>query len=228
MRQLRPYVLRLCKWPALTIGITLAWSVTWWRAGDSINEVAALWVLRIAGVLVVVAAAFVWDDPAFDLTQSASGARRLLLPVRVAVATVTVLLGFLPAMFAVWRYIDAAVIWGVALELGVVFVVLSGVALWLQSTWRLLEPAQYLVLLIVAIGVYEQATLGRWPLLAGPGPEWQAAHARWAVVGLAGVALLAWQLRDPAARPIRRVVALPGAGVTSRGEHPTPRDRSVR
>ena len=215
-----PYLPRLCRWPALATGVALVWALTWWRAGDVSTELEALWLVRIAAAVVVVTATFALDDPSFDVTRACVGTRRLLMPTRLGVGYLSVVLGLVPAGFVVGDQLTGEAWWGLLLEVVTLAVVVCGFALLLQRRWRFFEPAQFMVFVVVLIGLYEQLTVGRWPLLAPPGEAWQGAHARWLLVGAVGLALMATQLRDPASVRWRTVFSgQRGAGVASRREH---------
>lgn len=216
------YLPRLCRWQALAIGIVLAWALTWWRAGDVTTEVNALWLMRIVVAGAAVAATFALDDPSFDVTRPSVGARHLLMPARLAVVAATVVIGVIPAGFAMGNLLASSTWWGLTLEAASVCVVVCGVSLLLQRRWRFAEPAQFVVLVVLLFGLYEQMTLGRWPLLATPGDAWGDSRVRWLVVGGVGLLLLVTQLRDPASGRWRAMFDRTGAGVASRREHASP------
>jgi hypothetical protein len=222
MTNLASYLPRLCRWPALAIGVSLAWALTWWCAGDVTTELGALWLMRFVAAVVVVAAAFALDDPSFDVTHSCVGVRRVLMPARFGVVCVAVVAGLVPAGVVVGDLLTGDTWRGLLLEVVSLAAVVCGVALLLQRRWRFFEPAQFVVFVVLLLGVYEQLTVGKWPLLAAPGAAWDDAHVRWLVVCGVGVALVATQLRDPASGPWRRVFSTSNAGVASRREHASP------
>lgn len=215
------YLPRLCRWPVLAGGAALAWALTWWRAGDVIDEVGATWLMRFVIVVGCLSAAFTLDDPSRNMTEPLVRTRRSLVVGRLAVAAGVVAAGTLPAALVVGGRLSGAVAWGLVLEAGGVLALLVGLSLTLQRRWQITEPAQYLVLGVLLIGVADQLTAGRWPLLVGPGEQWADAHVRWAVLSAAALAVVGWQLRDPASpAPIRS--RRRGAGVASRRDHATP------
>lgn len=198
------YLPRLCRWPALALGVTFAWALTWWPTADITTAVGAVWLIRSAVVVGVIAALFALDDPSRNVTEPAVGARRWLVPVRLVAASFVVALAAAPTVVATGHLVTSAVLWGLALEAAAMLSLLTGVALTLQRRLQVAEPAQYAALGVLLLAVADFITAGRWPLLVWPGPAWASAHGRWALVAAAGVALCAWQLRDPAARPILR------------------------
>ena len=222
MTDLGSYLPRLCRWPALAIGVGLAWALTWWRAGDVTTELEALWLMRFVVSVVVVAAAFALDDPSFDVTRPCVGVRRVLMPARFGFLAGTVVIGVVPAGVVVGDLLTGDTWRGLLLEAVSLAAVVCGIALLLQRRWRFFEPAQFVVFAVLLFGVYEQLTVGKWPLLAAPGAAWDAAHVRWLVVCGVGVALAAAQLRDPATSSWRRVFSASNAGVASRREHASP------
>ena len=219
MTNLASYLPRLCRWPALAVGVGLAWALTWWRAGDVTTELEALWLLRFAAAVVVVAATFALDDPSFDVTRACVGARRSLMPARFGAVFLAVVIGLVPAGVVVGDLLTGETWRGLLLEVVSLAAVICGVALLLQRRWRFFEPAQFVVFVVLLFGLYEQLTVGQWPLLAAPGAGWDDAHMRWLAVCGVGVALVAAQLRDPASSPWRRVLSSSNAGVASRREH---------
>jgi hypothetical protein len=220
-KPLMRYLPRLCRWQVLVGGVTIAWALTWWRTGDVIDEVGAMWLLRLVVVVGCLAAVFALDDPSRNMTEPLVETRRSLVVGRLTVAIGVVAVAMLPAVLAVGGRLSSAVAWGLALEAIGVLSLLCGLSLTLQRRWRITEPAQYLALSVLLIGVADQVTAGRWPLLAGPGEQWADAHVRWAVLAVAAVAVVGWQLRDPASPALTRGRRR-GAGVASRRDHATP------
>jgi hypothetical protein len=196
------YLPRLCRWPVLAGGALVAWALTGWRAGDVTTEVGALWLLRFVVVVGCLTAVFALDDPARNMTDPLVATRRSLVSGRLVVAVGVVAVATLPAALAVGEFLTDAVAWGLVLEAFGVLALLCGLSLVLQRRWRITEPAQYLALVVLFIGVADQMTAGRWPLLAGPGGQWADAHVRWAVLAAVAVAVVGWQMRDPASRGV--------------------------
>jgi hypothetical protein len=133
-----------------------------------------------------------------------------------------VVVALVPVCIAVGDELSGTVWCGLLLEVIALGALTSGVALLLQRRWRFFEPAQFVVFIVLIVGLYEQLTVGRWPLLAAPGGQWADAHWRWVAIGAGGLVLLAWQLRDPASGSWRRVFSPAMAGVASRREHVSP------
>lgn len=213
VRALLGYLPQLARWPALAAGVVVAWLLTWWRAEDVIDAVGAVWVCRLALAVGCAAAVFALDDPSRNVTEPLVGTRRRAMPARLAVAAVVLPVAAVPAAVVVREHLSASLVAGLAAEGFATLALLCALSLSMQRVWGIAEPAQYLPLTLLLVGVVEQLTAGRWPLLAGPGPQWDDAHWRWAVVALVASGAAAWQLRDPASRT--RI------GVASRRGHTT-------
>ncbi|MEO8106254.1 MAG: hypothetical protein ABI720_02960 [Actinomycetes bacterium] len=218
MSGLLPYVPRLCRWPVLVAGVGLTWLLTWWRAGDVTNEVGAIWMLRAVVAAGAVAAVFALDDPSAALTRSTVGARKVLMVARLAVVGCVVVVAAFPTLLAVGEHLSGMSAAGVLLESFTLVALLTGVSLTAQRRWQITEPAQFLILCVVMFGVWEQISMGRWSLLSGPGPAWGDSRWRWAALCVLALGLCTVQLRDPAARGLRRVFAGNAPGVASQRE----------
>jgi hypothetical protein len=195
---------RLCRWPALVTGIAVAWALTSWRLDAITTELGAVWLIREAFAIGAITAVFALDDPSRDLTESAVLARRWLVPFRLSVAASVVVFAALPPAILTGQLLRATTLWGLLLEATALLTLLAGCALTLQRRWNVDEPAQYTALGVMLLAMVDQLAAARWPLLVGPGPHWGNAHQRWGLLAAAAFGLCAWQLRDPASRPIRR------------------------
>ncbi len=205
-RALAPYIPRLCRWQVLALAIVAAWALTAWRIGGVTNELQAVWLVRFVVVLGSIGAMFAWDDPSRHVTEAAIGAHRRLVGGRLVALISTVVLAALPAFALAGGELTGGTAAGLAAEAVALVALLSAVALTLQRSWRVLEPAQYVVLTVLLIAIADQATAGRWPLLLGPGQGWGGAHQRWTVLAVVSLAVCAWQMRDPAAPRLRPVL----------------------
>ena len=199
---------KLCRWQMVAIALAGAWSVTLWRASDTETESAAVWLVRFATVIGVVGAVFALDDPSHDVTEASVGARRTLLPSRLAVVLGATLLAGLPAALVARDQLSAGLLTGLLLEAFAVVAVLCAVAMLLQRRWRIFEPAQFMVFAVLLFPMADQMTAGRWPLMVSSSIGWDDAHRRWMVTAAVALVALAWQLRDPAAS--RHRLAVPG------------------
>lgn len=203
--ELVPYLLRLARWPMLVAGIAASWLVVVWRAGDVTTTDGAVWLMRSVSALVAVSIVFALDDPSIDTTRSLPAARGVLMRLRFVVGMAALTTALTPAIFVAWQYLDTpSIVMGVVLEVGVLAVLTVSAALVMQRQFGINEPAQFVVLVIVGLSMAAQLLGQRWPLLVPPGPQWADAHWRWAAVLGSVLVVMAWQLRDPASRPLRR------------------------
>ena len=205
-RALASYLPRLCRWQVLALAIVAAWVLTAWRVGGVTNELQAVWLVRLVVVVGSIGAMFAWDDPSRHVTESAIGAQGSLVAGRLVALIASVLLAATPAVALVGGELAGRTTVGIAAEAVALVALLSAVALTLQRGWRILEPAQYVVLTVLLIAIADQATAGRWPLLVGPGQGWEGAHQRWTLLAAVSLVVCAWQLRDPASPRLRPVL----------------------
>lgn len=207
-RELARYCLRLTRWPVLLAGVAGSWLVVWWRAGDVTTADGAVWLVRSVVALGAVTVVFALDDPSIDMTRALPASRGALMRVRFAVGGVALVVSVVPAVLTSWAYLDTrSTLAGVALEVCVLPALTLSAALVMQRQFGISEPAQFVVLVVLGLTMVAQLLGQRWPLLVPPGPEWAEAHWRWAGVLAASLLVMAWQLRDTAARPLRRSLA---------------------
>jgi len=207
-RGLTPYTPRLTRWPMLLAGIAGSWLVVWWRAGDVTTPDGAVWLMRSVSALAAVAVVFALDDPSIDTTRSLPASRGVLMRLRFVMGAVALAVALAPATVVALMHLDTgSTVLGVMLEVCVLVVLTASAALVLQRQFGISEPAQFMVLMVVGFAMAAQLLGQRWPLLVPPGPQWAAAHWRWAGVLVVGLLVLVWQLRDPASRPLRRSLA---------------------
>jgi predicted membrane-bound spermidine synthase len=189
----------------LLAAVAGAWLVVWWRAGEITTSDGATWLVRSVSALTAVAVVFALDDPSVDTTRALPAARGVLMRLRFGVGAAVVALALAPAALVTRPYLDTgSAAAGVLLEVCVLLVLTASAALVLQRQFGISEPAQFVVFVVVGLAMAAQLLGQRWPLLVPPGPQWAEAHWRWLGVLVVGLLVLAWQLRDPAARPLRR------------------------
>jgi hypothetical protein len=172
----------------------VAWS---WRDLETLDR--RLWMVRLGCVMVVLGALYLLDDPGRRSTEAAVTTHRRRTAVRlVAVAGITAAAFVVLATLASLRGGMGTVLGGVAVEVAAVATVGVVVTLWLQRTRDLDEPATPGAMTLLALLAVVPVVDLRWPLLADPGPQWPAAHLRWAAVACAAAVTLVWVTRDPA------------------------------
>jgi hypothetical protein len=154
---------------------------------------------RVVVLILVLGSGFAFDDPAAPTLQASPYplARRFWLRIGCA-AAVTIALWTV----ALVRLLPPAPpLERMSLALGLTVELLAALSVvWASAAWGrrrgVHEPgpatAPVLIGLLFVTLLQEQA-----PLFVGPGPQWLAAHLRWAAVLALGAALLAAAMRDP-------------------------------
>ena len=160
--------------------------------------------LRLLGLVLALGSGFVLDDAAASTLQASPYglARRVWLRIGCAVAVIAplwavLLARLLPSAPTTGRLTLG---FGLTVELAAALAFVWAVAAWarrrgIDDPGVITAPA-LLALLFLAVA------LQRAPMLVGPGPQWTAAHLRWAVVLAGAAALLGAATRDPAARRV--------------------------
>ena len=165
----------------------------------------ALLLLRAAGVVAVLGAAFVLDDDA-AVTLEASPSTlvwRRMLRLVTAVALVSV-----PWSAAVWRVGThgtdlpvADLTLELAALLALAMATAAAVTRWSGST----DPGVGTVPVVFAVVLGAFQLPPKLALYGAPGPGWDGAHARWWVLLAVALLFLSWCNRDPAAGRVLRV-----------------------
>lgn len=158
--------------------------------------------LRVLGLLLALSSGYVLDDDAAVTLQASPYclARRLGLRLAGAVAVVA------PLWTAVLAYLlpsaPAGERW--ALGLGLTTELVAALAL----VWAVAAGARrhgfehpgIITTPALLASLFVAASIGRAPMLVGPGPEWTPAHLRWSIVLAGATCVLLAAMRDPAAR----------------------------
>jgi hypothetical protein len=214
----RPSFAELLSWvpravnpvPAV-VAVAGALALLGWQWQDLWSSDRRLWLVREGSVMVVLGVLYLLDDPARRCTAAAVTTLRRRTTVTLVVAT-AVIAGAFAVLVAVasLRGDMGSVLGGVAVEVAAVATVGLAVTLLLQRTQDLDEPATPGALTVLALLALVPVVDLRWPLLVDPGPEWPAAHLRWAAVAAGAVLTLVWVTRDPVTTlrgTVRRVVS---------------------
>ncbi len=199
---------KLLRWtPALAASLAVVLLLIWKQGALDTTE-AGLWMLRGAGLLMVVGTVFLLDDPSSNITNSSPTPLRVRSGARLLLVCVAVLVGCLPAIILTSERVSLRHEWpGVVLEIAAMVGVAAALSLTMQRWFGLSEPGQFAGIGVVGTLIGAQLVGARWPMLVGPGPQWEAAHLRWAVVLVIAVLVVMWQLRDPAAATWRAVIS---------------------
>ncbi|MEU3165713.1 hypothetical protein [Streptosporangium sp. NPDC006930] len=191
---------KVIRWQPLLGAFLLTAVVLAWPHDEPLTWKGTVWSLRVIAVLVTLAVVFVLDDVAAEVLAPVPVPLAARTGLRLGFALLCVtpvwgvsLLVLAPGMPAVW-------IWWSTVELaGLLAAGLAGAAT-LATRYGMREPG-----VAAAPGV-----VGGWLLLfVLPGPvamftlrpqDWTAAHLRWSLLLVAGLAVLIRMSRDPARR----------------------------
>jgi len=197
-------------WPVVgSLGAAVLLVAVRWDGLGSL--VARLNVVRTCCVLLVLGVVFLFDDVSRGSTAASVVTLRRRTGARLVVAATLVAVGFAAASAVVaMQGTLGPVLLGLALEVAGYASLGALLTLGVQRRADVDEPGTAGGLLLLAFLAGQLVLTPRWPMLVGPGPQWPAAHIRWAALLLVTLGGLAWVTRDPARRTARAWVA--GAG----------------
>jgi hypothetical protein len=190
---------RVVRWQPAVLGCALGWIMLLREVNGIHDEAAGVGLLRATGAAVVLGTLFVLDDPAQRFIEPLQMTARYWLAIRLTIALGFVAIGYTGASVALSASVDVADVAGVALEL--VSATLLGLAVAaVMARWQGIdEPGVATAPVLVAAFIAAQFLPQRFALVAAPGPDWTAAHARWAVLLVGSAVCLAFASRDRAA-----------------------------
>jgi hypothetical protein len=190
----------LLSWGVAAASIAAATALAALRRGDLEGTDSALWLLRIAALVVAAGTVGLLDDASRNVTQAVAFPSWARAGLRILVAAAVFVAGLVPALVLVQTVMPVSAAWpGLALELATIEVVALAVTLGLQRWGDFAEPGQFGALGAALVFVGAVVANNFWPIFTTPGPEWSGAHVRWATgLVVAGVVVVAC-LRDPAA-----------------------------
>lgn len=192
---------RLLRWqPALGAAVA-AVALLVWKYDEVESVAAAVWMMRISGLIMAVGAVFLLDDASANITDSGPTRRRLRSGLRLMLMSAVVMIGCMPLVVVIVARVSlGSDWWGVLLEIAVLTTVGAAFSLTMQRWRGLAEPGQFAGVAVIGTMVAANMLSARWPMLVTPGPDWDEAHQRWGVPLLMAGVLVVWQLRDSAAR----------------------------
>ena len=198
---LRP-TLRAMRWQPLPLAVLATVLLLWWRDPRSVSPAEVVWEVRAAALLLAAGVAGAWDDRTRATVSAVpvplwlrSGVRLLLLLVPAATAW---------AVLVTWvdRRVDGSLpSLALSLEAGVVASVVVATTAVLARWPGLPDPGVAAGPLLAGFAFGVPGLPDRLALAPLPGPGWETAHLRAAVVLVVAVVALTVAVRDPAARP---------------------------
>lgn len=211
LRQLAPALARAVRWQPVPAAAVVAALVLWWRSDRPPTAGDAVWMPRIVSLLLAVALSFALDDSTRTSLGGVPTPPWWRATVRLVVAGLPALVAW--AVVLVWvdhRVGGGVPVGGLCLEAAALASVSVAAAAAL-ARWRDITEPGAVVGPVVLVGSLLLLQLpSRFALAVTPGPEWAGAHRRWAVLLALALVVTAAALRDPAARPPRRVLGLRG------------------
>jgi fluoroquinolone transport system permease protein len=200
LKALAPALLRSVRWQPVLVSALASALLLWWQFDAAATPPNTVWLLRAVALLLAVGVAFALDDK----TRPTLAAVPTPLWWRVVVGLIGVAapagLAWCAALAWVgWRVhgdVPAAALTLEAAALAtLVLAVAGGLARWRGTS----DPGAVTAPVMLALGLL-LPQLPRWvALVVPPGPAWDPAHVRWAMLLTIAVAVLALSLRDPAA-----------------------------
>lgn len=200
LRALTPALLRAVRWQPMPAAAIASVLLLWWQHDRTVDPTGAVWMLRAVGLVLAAGMAFALDDR----TRPTMAAVPTPLWWRAAVQLIGVAapaaLAWCAALVWMERRVDGAVpAAGLSLEAmtlaAVVLAVAGGLARWRGIT----DPGTVTAPAMLALGLLLPQLPGRVALVILPGPGWDSAHVRWALLLAVAFAALTLSLRDPAA-----------------------------
>jgi fluoroquinolone transport system permease protein len=186
------------RWQPVVGAAALAAVLLVWKAGDLEEPGTALMVLRGVAVLLALGAAFLLDDAAADtLASSPTSLAWRRTSYLLATAAFTGV-PWAAALFTAQSLGAELPVAALTLEfgavLGLALAAAAGLARWADAR----EPGVVAVPLTVGLVLASFRLPERWALMVGPGPAWEAAHQRWALVLAVALLVVAAATRDRA------------------------------
>jgi len=191
-------------WQPVVVGTLLAAILIAIKAPDIASTGSAILWLRLIAIVLASSACFVLDDDAAQLLASSpfSLARRRALRILVAAGLVAVPWAACVMVLAGRPTVDVPVT-ALTLELAALLGIGLAAAAVLDRSTGVPDAGVVASPLVVALALLAFRLPERWALYVGPGSGWVDAHLRWAGLLAAAALVLAWCMRDPAARSSR-------------------------
>ncbi|MEV0591775.1 hypothetical protein [Nonomuraea cavernae] len=188
---------KVIRWQPLMGALLVTGTVLVWT--EPLTWKGALWPLRLIAVLLTLASVFVLDDAAANVVAPvplplwARTALRLgfalVWIVPVWGVSLLVLGPYLPAVWILWSTVELA---------GMLVVGLAGTVMLTRRGMR--EPGVAAAPSVVGGTLLIFVLPGPVAMLTLRPQDWTAAHLRWSLLLMAGLAALTWMSRDPVRR----------------------------
>jgi hypothetical protein len=193
-------LIRVARWQLAVLGCALGWTVLL-REVDGVHDgPAGVGLLRAVGSIVVLGTLFLFDDPSRRFIEPLQMTARYWLAIRLTIALGFVAIGYTVACVGLSASVDVVDVAGVALELASAALLGLAVAAGMARWQGIDEPGVGTAPVVVSAFIAAQLLPPRFALLPPPGPDWAAAHARWAVLLVLAAVCLALASRDRVAR----------------------------
>jgi hypothetical protein len=185
---------RAIRWEPAAAACVLAAALIVWRVGSA----PPLMLLRAASLVIVLGTMFIVDDRTARSLEAVPFPLRYRLGLRIFGALIIAAGSFVAICGVVGPGATSGL--GVALEAAAVLGVGLVAAAAALRHWGVDEPGVVAGAVTLAFVGMLMSLPEAWPLIVDRGPEWSAAHLRWAGVLLVMVVLLIGSSSDPASR----------------------------
>ncbi len=191
------------RWQPLLGAVGLAGLLLVLTAEDLDADGPAVLALRGVAALLALGAAFVLDDEAADTLASSPSTLAWRRSQRVVIVVALAGPAWALALLAVkWLGAEPPVA-GLTLELAALLALSVACAAGIAHRGHPENSGVLATPLVVGIVLAAFRLPQKWALLVSPGPAWEAAHQRWAVLLTLSVAVVLLCNRDPAAADAR-------------------------
>lgn len=167
--------------------------------------------LRLVGLLLAALLALVWEDGTAPLAAASPVGLPALQRARLGLLLLVACVAWALACWAATVATSDARVWSATVEVAAVAALLTAVVGALARE-RLGESlTAYPVPLLLVLLALAFRVPHRWVLITGPGsPQWTDMHRRWAALLALGLVAIVVVSRDPANRPLRRLLRRTG------------------
>jgi len=196
---LRPLIAAV-RWQPSAGAATIAAVLLAVKADDLDEAGTALMVLRGVAAVLALGVAFLLDDAATGILTASPTSLAWRRSHRVAIVAAFVGVPWILAVLFVLSHGADLPVAGLTLELVTLLAVALAAAAGIARRGDVAEPGVLAAPLTVGIVLGTTRLPERWALLVGPGPSWEPAHQRWALLLAAAVLVFLHCIRDAARR----------------------------